>query len=191
VTARTRVAAFFLFAGAVFLTACVNQASKLPDYGQVPAFQMTDSAGHNFKRAMLNGKVWVADFIYTNCPAACPRMTAQMHKLEKQVHSMKDVELVSFSVDPNRDTPPVLDEFAHRFGGPTDRWVFLTGSPATVHLIAYTTFHVGDVIGKIDHSTKFILVDKSGRIRGYYSSFDRDDLSKLLTDVETLRDGQS
>lgn len=150
---------------------------------------MTDSEGNTFNSAELLGKVWIADFIYTNCPAECPRMTSQMHAIQRETE--KDVRLVSISVDPQRDTPPVLNEFAHRFGGPTKQWIFLTGSPATVHLVAYQTFHVGDVIGKIEHSTKFVVVDKMGEIRGYYSSFDQDDISKMLTDVATLRNARS
>ncbi len=148
---------------------------------------MTDSSGRTFQGEMLNGKVWIADVIYTSCPTECPRMTALMHKLAEQVNGMSDVGLVSFSVDPQHDTPAVLDEFARRFGGGTQQWVFLTGSPATVHLIAYQTFHVGDVIGKIEHSTKFILIDKRAQIRGYYSSLDPADRSRLLGDVEALR----
>lgn len=182
-------------AGFVLLTAlslaCTDPASKLPDYGQVPSFTMTDSQGRAFHRAALAGKVWIADFIYTNCPAECPVMTAQMHKLAKRVAGKEDVRLVSISVDPAHDSPPVLNAFARRFGGPTNQWIFLTGSPATVHLIAYQTFHVGDVIGKIEHSTKFVLVDKKGDIRGYYSSFYQDDLAQLLKDVEALRNARS
>ncbi len=149
---------------------------------------MTDSAGQAFHSRSLDGKAWVADFIYTNCPAACPMMTAKMHSLEKQIHGDHDVRLVSISVDPARDTPPVLNAFAKRFGGPTKQWIFLTGTPATVHEIAYTTFHVGDVINKINHSTKFILVDKHAHIRGYYSTVDAagDDMPKLLKDLTAL-----
>jgi protein SCO1/2 len=188
---RLKIALPFLVTAAILSTGCTDPASKLPNYDKVPAFAMTDSTGHSFSGEELAGKVWIADFIYTTCPFACPRMTAQMHKLEKEVRGMKDVELVSFSVDPRHDTPPVLNDFAHRFGGPTNHWVFLTGTPASVELIADKTFHVGNEVGKIEHSTRFILVDKSGDIRGYYSSSDSDDLSKLLTDVEVLRNARS
>ncbi len=176
-----------LFALVLFLSACSNPASRLPDYGFVPPFTAIDSTGEPFDRAALAGKVWVADFIYTNCPAECPMMTARMHSIEKQVRGDKDVLLVSFSVDPDRDTPAALTAFAHRFGGPTKQWVFLTGSPATVHQLAYVTFHVGDVIGKMTHSTKFILVDKRGHIRGYYSSFDQQDIQEMMKDLAVLR----
>ncbi len=148
---------------------------------------MTDSESHSFDSRELAGKVWIVDFIYTNCPGPCPRMTSQMHKVEQQVKADSDVRLVSISVDPQRDSPPVLNDFAHRFGGPTEHWFFLTGSPQTVHLLAYNTFHIGDLISKMDHSTKFMLVDKHGNIRGYYSSFEEDGIPAMLKDLTTLR----
>ena len=172
-------------------SACTDPAAKLPEYGLVPRFSMTDSQGHTFDSRALAGKVWVADFIYTNCPAECPMMTARMHRVEKQLRGENDVRLVSISVDPARDTPPVLENFAHRFGGPTNQWIFLTGSPATIHQIAYTTFHVGDVIGKIEHSTKFVLVDKRAQIRGYYSTLANDDIPAMLKDLAALRKERS
>jgi len=184
--ARLTPAALPVFA-LCLLSGCFHFTSNLPDYGRVPEFAMSDSKGQRFRGSELAGKVWVADFIYTNCPAECPLMTSRMHAIQKKVRDDADVELVSISVDPLRDTPQALDSFAKRFGGPTDRWVFLTGSPDTVHLLAYTTFHVGDVIDKIEHSTKFILVDKRGDIRGYYSSFDQDGIPQLLKDVAALR----
>lgn len=181
-----KLAGILLFAS-FLLTSCSDPAAKLPDYGVVPPFEMTNSSGHAFAGSALAGKVWVADFIYTNCPAECPMMTSRMHWLEKQVRGQDDVRLVSISVDPARDTPPVMANFAHRYGGPTKQWVFLTGTPATVHTLAFTTFHVGDVIGKISHSTMFILVDKRGHLRGYYSTLDREGLPTLLKDLAALR----
>jgi protein SCO1/2 len=166
---------------------CADRASQLPEYGGVPAFDMTDSEGRPFSGKQLEGKVWIVDFIYTNCPGPCPRMTSQMHRVEQQVKSDQDVELLSISVDPDRDTPAVLNAFAKRFGGPTPHWRFLTGSPAAVHLLAHDVFKVGDVISTMDHSTKFMLVDKRGQLRGYYSTFDEDGLPNLLQDLKALR----
>jgi protein SCO1/2 len=188
--AQGTVAAFGVWM-LVLSAACSNRAAKLPVYDSVPAFQMIDSNGQAFDSAALGGKVWVADFIYTNCPAECPMMSAKMHRIEKRLRGENDVRLVSISVDPARDTPAALTTFAKRYGGPTDHWIFLTGTPETVHKIAYTTFHVGDVLGKIEHSTKFVLVDKDGRIRGYYSSLGQDDLAALVADAEALRRASS
>jgi protein SCO1 len=181
------VPAFSLLLAAVILSvACTNRAGKLPHYGTVPSFTMTDSEGHGFDSRVLKGKVWVADFIYTSCPGPCPIMTSLMHKVQQQVSGDNDVMLVSISVDPEHDTPPVLNDFAHRFGGPAADWVFLTGSPETVHRLAYEVFHAGDVISNMDHSTRFALVDKRRNIRGYYSSTDSEGIPAMLRDVAAL-----
>lgn len=179
------ILAFFL------LASCTDRASKLPNYGKVPNFQVTDSNGRSFDRGMLSGSVWIVDFIYTNCPAECPRMTSRMHRIAEQVEGEDNLGLLSISVDPDRDTPAALTRFAERYGGPTTHWHFLTGTPSTVHLLAYTTFHVGDIIGKMDHATHFILLDKQGNIRGYYSSFEGDEMKKLLADANALRNARS
>lgn len=150
---------------------------------------MTTSEGRPFQSGELANKVWVLDFIYTSCPGPCSTMTSRMHHLQRNLQSDRDVRLVSISVDPANDTPPVLNAFAQRFDGPAPDWYFLTGKPATVHLLAHDTFHVGDIIQNMDHSTKFMLVDKHGNIRGYYSS-DEDEQSgvpALLHDIELLR----
>jgi cytochrome oxidase Cu insertion factor (SCO1/SenC/PrrC family) len=172
--------------GLLLLSGCARRP-ELPDYETVPHFSMTDSQGHAFDSSQLTGKVWAVDFIYTNCPGPCPMMTSQMHRVEKKVEGEPDVRLVSISVDPDRDTPAVLDAFAHKFGGPTPHWVFLTGSPETVHLLAHDVFKVGDLIKLMDHSTKFVVVDKRGHVRGYYSSFDPEGIASLERDIEALR----
>jgi len=142
---------------------------------------MTDQNGRTFQSSQLTGKVWIADFIYTNCPAECPMMTARMKKLSLQTGPA--VQLVSFSVDPDHDTPAALKTFAAHYSA---QWTFLTGTPETVHLLAYNTFHVGDLIGKMEHSTKFALVDQQGYIRGYYSSLDQEGIPALLKDAQAL-----
>lgn len=172
-------------------TGCGDQASKLPKYDKVPPFRMTDANNRQFTEQDLNGKVWIVDFIYTNCPAECPRMSSQMHKLENRTGGEPDLGLLSISVDPDRDTPDVLRQFAERYGAPNERWRFVTGDNASVHLLAYQTFHVGDVIGKIEHSTKFAVLDKHRTVRGYYSSFSEEEMSKMLTDVDSLRKEKS
>lgn len=182
------VAVFLLLSATL---ACNNRAAKLPNYGPIPEFQMTDSLGHAFDSKQLKGKVWVVDFIYTTCPGPCPRMTSEMHRVQQQLKGDPDVRMISISVDPAHDTPPVLDAFAHRFGGPNDQWFFLTGTPATVHLLAHDVFKVGDVISQMDHSTKFMLVDKRGNLRGYYSSLDAGDIPGMLQDIAALSQERS
>lgn len=172
-------------------TSCENRGNKIPKYDTVPPFRMTDAFGRPFTEKDLDGKVWIVDFIYTNCPAECPRMSSRMHQMEERTRGQEDVHLLSISVDPDRDTPEVLKEFAERYGAPNERWQFLTGDKASVHLLAYQTFHVGDVLGKIEHSTKFAVLDKHRTVRGYYSSFSEEDLSNMLTGINVLRKEKS
>ena len=169
------------------LTAGCSHAPDLPVYNTVPHFSLTDSYNRPFNSDTVRGKVWVADFIYTHCPGPCPRMTSQMHRISNEVAGKTDVYLVSFTVDPARDTPVVLNDFAQKFGGPSAQWSFLTGSPDTLHLLARKVFAVGDLVGVMDHSTKFILVDKTSRIRGYYSTFDPEGMRTLLHNIDSLR----
>jgi protein SCO1 len=176
-----------LVAAAVLLASCIGAGSKLPKYDHVPQFQMTDSEGQPFDSRQLGDKIWIADFIYTLCPGPCPMMTSKMHRLTERLRDAPDVRFVSFSVDPANDTPAVLNGFAHHFGGPSKQWTFVTGTPDAVHTIAFMTFHLGDLISKMPHSTKFALVDKSGDVRGYYSSDGEEEMNKLVKDAQALR----
>ena len=117
-----------------------------------------------------------------------------MKRVHMETTGLPDVRIVSISVDPS-DTPAALKAFGARYGGATRDWIFLVGTPETLHQIAFTTFHTGDILGKIEHSTKFVLVDKHGYIRGYYSSLaaegdsesDAHGIPELLQDLQTLR----
>lgn len=179
-------ALLFVFAALLVLFSCGHSATRLDDYGVVPHFALTDSQGHSFDSKSLSGKVWIVDFIYTNCPGPCPRMTSQMHKLAEKLKGNDDIRLVSISVDPERDTPPVLNAYAHHFGGPAPNWVLLTGPMPTVDLLAANTFHIGTVRNRLVHSIRFMLIDKNGHIRGYYSTFDPDDFERLQSDAKAL-----
>ena len=93
--------------------ASVDRATD--NYGSVPDFTLTDQTGAEFVSAkQLQGVDWIADFIYTTCPGPCPRMSSQMHEVEKELDGVERVRLVSFTVDPEHDTPPVLAEYAKR-----------------------------------------------------------------------------
>ncbi len=186
--------ALFTAACLLLLTACTDPSAKLPNYGTVPHFQMTDSWGKPFDSSVLTGKVWMANLIYTSCPGPCPRTTSKVHSIAKGLTGEDDVRFVSISVDPANDTPPVLNAFAQQHGGPAANWYFLTGTPATVHLLAHEVFKVGDIIQNMDHSTKLMLVDKHGNLRGYYSSEsapgEEGGIADLIRDIELLRHQQ-
>jgi protein SCO1/2 len=166
----------------------------LPVLFDAPAFSLTDQDGKSFSNQDLRGKVWVADFVFTRCPGACPVMTMKMSGLQRAVPE-KDVHFVSFTVDPERDTPDVLKEYAQRFDAEPGRWHFLTGEKASLFETAagmkLTAAPAGTFGPDIVHAEKFLLIDGAGRVRGVYDSKDEADLKKLAADAAVLADRQA
>lgn len=152
--------------------------------GDVPAFTLTDHMGRTFSSSRLEGHVWVADFVFTNCEGPCPRMSSHMKSMQDKTD--KSVKLISFTVDPARDTPQALNEYSKKFGTLSDRWLFLTGDVATLNMLDQDAFKLGTVGGPIEHSTRYALVDKKGHIRGYYGISDGDPTGKIVRDVARL-----
>ena len=160
--------------------------NNLPISGSVPDFEFTDSNGETITREDMEGKVWVADFIFTTCTMACPIMTGNMNLIHKSFKDDNNVRIISISVYPEYDTPEVLKEYASRYNANTDRWHFLTGPEESVKNIIKTGFKIGDYEDIIFHSEKFALVDVRGNIRGYYSGMETEDMSKLKKDIKRL-----
>ena len=160
----------------------------LPRDGIVPPFQLTDQNGQPFGTQQLLGKIWIADFVYSTCPGPCPMISSRMSETQKPLRET-DVKLVSFSVDPEHDTPAVLRDYATRFKAEPDRWHFLTGDKNTIYRLSRDGFKLatddGGAAGPI-HSTRMVLVDRSNVIRGYYDATDADAVTRLLADVAHL-----
>ena len=161
--------------------------SELAAHGQLPDFSLTDQHGAAFALSDLHNKVWVADFIFTNCPTICPPMTIQMANLQDEL-AAEDLHFVSFSVDPERDTPTVLRHYADSYGADGGRWAFLTGQKETIYQLAKEGFNLaaGHRGSEILHSTRFVLVDKNQQVRGYYESRSPGSLQQLRRDIRTL-----
>ena len=160
----------------------------------VPDARMITQAGKPFDLATARGNVTVYDFIFTNCAASCPMMTRTMGALVKRTDRSQPVRFISISVDPLRDSPAVLASYASRSGA-DERWSFLTGDPATVRSVTVNGFKlavepVQAGSEALLHSTKFVLADRRGMIRGYYDSNFSDEMKKLDRDIATLVDGR-
>jgi protein SCO1/2 len=179
-----RAPAAMLFAA---LAGC-SLRSGLPTYGTVPEFHVTRETGVEFGSSDLTDRVWVADFIFTTCHGPCPRMTSQMRQLADAFRGAENVSFVSFTVDPATDTPEVLKEYAARFKADPKRWAFVTGAKDELQRLSKDTFFLGDVGGPLEHSTRFVLVDKRSRIRGFYDTTDPSALPDLKRHIEELRD---
>jgi len=167
---------------------------SLPTLGAVPAFSLVDQRGEPFGSSQLIGHPWVADFIFTRCAGQCLGMAARMQELQAQLSSESNVRLVSFSVDPEYDTPEVLSRYASEHSVQPGRWIFLTGDRSQIHRLSIDGFRLGIAEGNrseaepILHSTRLVLVDAEGRIRGYYDATEPPAVDRLLQDIGRLRE---
>ena len=163
----------------------VGGAASLPVevFAEVPDFALTDQEGRPVRRADLAGRVWVAGFIFTRCGSVCPVVTERMAALQRP-----GLDLVSFTVDPDYDTPGVLKEYARRHVAGAS-WRFLTGPRETLYRLIGRGFRLSVSAmpeGAPEHSDRLVLVDRHGRIRGAYSSGDLPAMARLRRDLEAV-----
>jgi protein SCO1/2 len=170
----------------------VNALSNrpLPSYETVPPFALVNQDAQPFGSQQLSGKIWIADFIFTTCPGPCPIISTRMSELQKPL-AKNDVHLVSFTVDPEKDTPEVLKAYADKLRKEPARWDFLTGAANVIGSLSREGFKLGLSEGERPdagpiHSTRFVLVDRKGTIRGYYDALAPDGVTKLLADTNHL-----
>jgi protein SCO1 len=169
------------------------RASAPPVLSTVPAFSLVERSGRSVTRDDLSGRTWVAGFVFTRCGGICPLMTARMKDVRA---AAPGITLVSFTVDPEHDTPEVLRRYAER-NGIGEGWLLLTGDESRLHALARDGFHLaaaavpaeerqqgGD--GPFLHSSRLVLVDGQSRIRGYYDSGDAEALAALRRDLAAL-----
>ncbi len=164
-----------------------------PVLSEVPEFTLVNRDGRTIRREDLAGSPWIADFIFTRCPASCPMMTSRLARLDRELPRDLEVRLVSISVDPEHDTPEILQRYAESFKAPA-RWLFLTGDGEQIYRLSKEGFKLGvdaapqgvETAEPILHSTRFVLVDGEGRIRGYYDAFDAESMKGLMRDLEAI-----
>ncbi|MFZ4778180.1 MAG: SCO family protein [Terrimicrobiaceae bacterium] len=156
----------------------------------VPDFQLLDQTGTPFGLKDLKGKIWVANFIFTRCQGPCPIMSSRMAELNKSVQRAGGgLELISFSVDPEFDRPEVLSAYASKLGANSKSWKFLTGTKAEIDAVVMKGLLqplANEPDGTPAHSTRFVLVDREGRLRGYQDGNDPEIVQKLLMDIGDL-----
>ena len=170
----------------------VNALSNrtLPSLGTVPKFELTNQDAQPFGSQALVGKIWIADFIFTTCPGPCPIISTRMSELQKPL-AKSDVRLISFTVDPEKDTPEALRTYADKLRKEPFRWDFLTGPLDTITSLSRDGFKLAIAEGAEPgagpvHSTRFVLIDRRGTIRGYYDALAADGVTKLLADTSHL-----
>lgn len=184
----------------------------LGDYGEVPPFTLTERSGRRIGRDDLRGLFWLVDFIYTECQETCPVQSLASARLQEEFSDVAELRLVSITVDPEHDTPEVLQRYALRYGA-GERWWFLTGSRQQIYCLATQGFRLAvshPVVtaepecgpsawlgptaawashgsgGLIMHSARLVLVDRRGHIRAYHLATDPDSMARLRKNVSEL-----
>lgn len=181
------------------VAASVASSSKprpLPIYGALPAFQLTDQNNRTTTLDTLRGRICIADVIFTRCAGQCLIMSAHLKDLQSALPPGSPIKLVSFTTDPAFDTPAVLKKYAGRYGAQDNQWIFLTGDKAALRRAAVDGLKL-TVLDKTPgeqenagdlfiHSAKFVLIDKNGRVRGYYDGETPEAVTQVLAAAQSL-----
>lgn len=161
---------------------------SLPKIAQISSFELKDQDNKDFSYEDLKGKVWVANFVFTRCQGPCPLITSKMAELQAAFSDDKNVHSITISMDASFDSPEILKAFGAKHGADFSTWHFLTGNPDKIVEIARTIFKVPADKDPEMHTTRFVLVDADGFIRGYYDSLEPQSLSSLKNAIESLQE---
>jgi len=159
-------------------------------YHKISNFSLTNQNGETITQEHYDNKIYVADFFFTTCPSICPIMTENMFYIQEKTIN-KDILLVSYSVTPEIDSVAQLKKYAIEKGVDNNRWNLLTGEKKDIYELARKSYLVaknnGDG-GKYDmiHTENFVLIDKEKRIRGFYDGTNKEEMDKLLNDIQIL-----
>ncbi len=154
---------------------CGGHPSPFADIGPAPATALNDSTGKRFELASLHGKVVLVSFVYTTCNGVCPATTSSLARIQKALQHAKlwgtSIEFVSITLDPKRDTPDVLNQYARLFGADLPNWHFLTGSPRDVDSVVadWGMWAKVSAGGVLDHPSRIFLLDPRGHQREIYN----------------------
>jgi len=187
----------------IMFISCRHRQKKLPVlskfeikgqdtvYKKIPSFVFLTQDSLPFSSEKLYGKTHVADFFFTSCPGICPILTSQMKRLQEMTKAYKDLQFVSFTVDPHRDIPARLKQYALSHRADLHNWVFLTGPMDSIYKVGIQGYYLGmqkdsTQPGGYMHSGRFVLVDKKGLIRGYYDGTNAEEVNRLARDIKIL-----
>lgn len=163
---------------------------------RIHSFTMLDQDGYRVSEQIVDDKVAVVNFFFTSCPSICPKMMRNVQTIQDVYRNKPDVHILSFTVDPVRDTPTRLKTYADAYHIDKDHWHLLTGDKKEIYQLARNSFYLsaseGDG-GQHDfiHSENLVLVDRQGRIRGYYDGTDKEAVDELISHIAKLKNDKS
>ncbi len=164
----------------------------------VPDFSFPERGGSNFSNSQLKGKVWVVDFIFAHCAGSCPMLSQKMKNLQEAWKGNPDFKLVTFTVDPDRDNVQALKDYASSYQADPNQWFFLTGKKVDIYRTIRQGFkEIADANPEggpgfdFIHTTRMVLVDANGNIRGLYDGESDEEVKKLQQDIKYLMSSRS
>lgn len=162
---------------------------------RIGAFSLVNQNGDSITLDDVKGKVFVAEYFFTTCGTICPKMTAQMTRVQKKFKGNDDFKILSFTVNPEVDSVKVMKAYAEKHGAVDDQWHFITGKKEDLYKLARNSFFVlkpaeaanlGDAGSDFIHTNNFVLVDQELRIRGYYDGTSITEVNELMEDIQIL-----
>lgn len=160
-------------------------------FQRIPDFRLTSQKGETITLEHLQGKAFVANFIFTSCQGVCKKMSSQMSRVQQAFEKEPKVKILSFTVDPARDSVAALQAYAARYGANYNQWLFLTGPKDAIYRLAIEGFKLPvqeapSVVPDFIHSEKFVLVDARRHVRGIYDGTNEDEVDRLITEIKIL-----
>jgi len=161
-------------------------------YHKLTPFILTDHFGNNFSSSDMEGNIFVAEFFFATCKTICPKMTMQMKRVQEAYKDSPDIRLVSYTVDPAKDTVAALAEYARKHEAISGKWFFLTGDKKEIYDLARKGYFVSAQEGDggphdFIHTSNLVLIDKELQIRGYYDGLDYEDVNRLIDEIKVLQ----
>ena len=186
--------------GKIDLEYRVVNGKKITDsiFQKIPEFRFLNEDSIFVGNKNFKNKIWIAEFFFTSCPTICPVMNLQLKKLNKETNALnKHIQFLSFTIDPENDTPSILKDYKKRYGINSENWAFLTGNETETHALGINNFLTfagkdDEAAGGYAHSGSFTLVDKKGIVRGVYEvtnfdlSVNKNEYKRLKQDIFDL-----
>ena len=161
----------------------------------IPNFDLIDQNGKKQDLSLIKNKIHIAEFIFTRCPGQCPIMSKEMRRVQEAFENESNIKILSYSVDPEFDSPQILKKYAEALNAKPGQWYFLTGDKKEIYRMAYYGYFITAKEDKINadnledrfvHTDKCVLVDNEGHIRGYYNGTDRKEIDRLILEAKIL-----
>ena len=191
---RSRVETLPFYNEPTFTPHWISPSDEVLDsFHRISSFSLSNQEGITVTEKNFENKIYVVDFFFTICPGICPKMTANMVELQEEFLTDDEVLLMSHSVTPERDSVPVLKQYAEEKGILSHKWHLVTGTRDEIYKLGREDYFVEEDLGlameedDFLHTENFVLIDKSRHIRGIYNGLNKASINQLIADIRTLK----